>query len=285
MTLVSIGIPTRNRVELLARSARSALAQEGVELELVISDNASTDGTAALCAELAADPRVRVIRQDEDIGAEANFRAVLEAAHGSLFMWLADDDWLDTGYVSACASVLEEHADHSLVCGRATYYREGATAVVERPVTLQSGSAAVRLVGFYRTVTRNGTFYGVIRRELLAALPFPATVGSDWLLVASLAYSGKIRTVEGASIHRSLAGASQDQESLRRAYGLSKRQARHWYAVIARAVFSDIRSSPTYDRLGARRSAVAVKAAAFVVVRFGPKAIAANTVARLGLLR
>ncbi len=43
MTLVSIGIPTRNRAELLARSARSVLAQEGVELELVITDNASTD--------------------------------------------------------------------------------------------------------------------------------------------------------------------------------------------------------------------------------------------------
>ena len=210
---------------------------------------------------------------------------MLEAARGSLFMWLADDDWLDPGYVSACASVLEQHADHSLVCGRATYYREGVTPVVERPVTLQSSSAAVRLVGFYRTVTRNGTFYGVIRRELLAALPFPATIGSDWLLVASLAYSGKIRTVAGVSIHRSLAGASQDQESLRRAYGLSKRQARHWYAVIARAVFNDIRTSPTYDRLGARRGVVAAKAAAFVVVRFGPKAIAANTLARLGLRR
>lgn len=285
MTLVSVGIPTRNRAGSLARSARSVLAQEGVELELVISDNASTDGTAALCAELAADSRVRVIRQDTDIGAEANFRTVLEAARGSLFMWLADDDWLDPGYVSACASVLEQHADHSLVCGRATYYREGVTPVVERPVTLQSSSAAVRLVGFYRTVTRNGTFYGVIRRELLAALPFPATIGSDWLLVASLAYSGKIRTVAGVSIHRSLAGASQDQESLRRAYGLSKRQARHWYAVIARAVFNDIRTSPTYDRLGARRGVVAAKAAAFVVVRFGPKAIAANTLARLGLRR
>jgi len=285
MTLVSIGIPTRNRAELLARSARSVLAQEGVELELVISDNASTDGTAALCAELAADSRVRVIRQEADIGAEANFRTVLEAARGSLFMWLGDDDWLDPRYVSACASVLEQHADHSLVCGRAAYYRDGKPAVVERPVNLQSHSAAVRVVGFYRTVTRNGTFYGVIRRKLLEALPFPSTVGSDWLLVASLAYSGKIRTVEGVSIHRSVAGASQDQESLRRAYGLSKRQARHWYAVVARAVFDDIRSSPTYAGLGGRRGIVALKAAAFVVVRFGPKAIAANALARLGMRR
>jgi glycosyltransferase involved in cell wall biosynthesis len=285
VTLVSIGIPTRNRAELLARSARSALAQEGVELELVISDNASTDGTAALCAELATDPRVRVIRQDTDVGAEANFRTVLDAARGSLFMWLADDDWLDPGYISACASVLDQHADHSLVCGRAAYFRAGEPTIVERPVNLQSHSAAVRLVGFYRTVTRNGTFYGVIRRELLAALPFPSTVGSDWLLVASLAYSGKIRTVDGVSIHRSVTGASQDQQSLRRAYGLSKRQARHWYAVIAVAVFNDIRNSPTYEGLGARRGIVAVKAAAFVVVRFGPKAIAANTLARLGLRR
>lgn len=286
MTLVSVGIPTRNRAALLERAARSVLGQEGAELELVISDNASDDGTAALCAELAAaDPRVRVITQPSNIGAEANFRAVLDAARGPLFMWLADDDWIDPGYVSACTAVLDREADVVLVAGRGTYYRAGEPSFVERPVNLLSASPGSRLLGFYRTVTLNGPFYGVIRREHLLSLPIQKTVGSDWLLVAALAYTGKIRTVESVSIHRSVEGASQDQESLRRAYGLSKRQARHWYLVIARAVRRDIRETSTYSAMDAgRRRAVAAAAASLVVVRFGPKAVAALWLARLGLL-
>jgi glycosyltransferase involved in cell wall biosynthesis len=251
----------------------------------VISDNASTDGTAALCVELAADSRVRVIRQDADIGAEANFRTVLEAARGSLFMWLADDDWLDPGYVSACASVLEQHTDHSLACGRATYYRGGEPAFVERPVNLQSGSPSSRLLGFYRTVTLNGPFYGVIRREPLLALPLGKTVGRDWLVVAALAYSGKIRTEEGVAIHRAVEGASQDQASLARMYSLSPRQARHWYLVLAAAVRRDILEASDYrDLARPRREVVAALAASLVVVRFGPKAVAARGLARFGLL-
>ena len=110
--LVSVGIPTRNRAALLERAVRSVLAQQGVELEIIVSDNASTDGTAVLCEELAAaDPRVRIVRQAADIGAEANFRAVLEAARGPLFMWLADDDWIDPEYVAACAAVLNRQPE------------------------------------------------------------------------------------------------------------------------------------------------------------------------------
>ena len=124
--LVSVGIPTRNRVALLERAVRSVLVQEGTELEIIVSDNASTDGTRDLCEELsAADPRIRILRHPTDIGAEANFRAVLDDARGPLFMWLADDDWIDPGYIAECAAVLDQNPDHVVACGR------GATTAAE----------------------------------------------------------------------------------------------------------------------------------------------------------
>ncbi len=282
-------MPTRNRAVLLERAARSVLAQRGVELELVISDNASTDGTATLCAELAtADPRVRVITQATDIGAEGNFRTVLEAASGPLFMWLADDDWIDPDYLSACASVLDRCPDHIVVCGRGRYYRAGTLAFVQPPVNLLSNSANSRLLGYYRTVIMNEPFYGVIRRELLLPLPFQHTVGSDWLLVAALAYSGKIRTIEDYLLHPSEPneGASRDHESLGRAYGLSSRQAKYWYLVVAQKVFRDIREATAYPGMGnATRNAVAVVAAAVVAGRWGRKAISDRGLVSHGLSR
>jgi glycosyltransferase involved in cell wall biosynthesis len=284
-TLVSIGIPTRNRAASLERAVRSALAQQWDELEIIVSDNASTDGTAALCDELAAaDPRVRYVRHASDIGAEANFQSVLEAAGGAFFMWLADDDWIDAEYVAACATWLDQHPDHIVVCGRGRYYRGGEQVFVERPVNLLSTSGAARLLGFYRTVALNGPYYGVIRREPLLGLPKQAGAGNDWLLVAALAYSGLIRTLEGVSIHRSVEGTSVDESSLARAYGLSRRQARHWYLVVALAASRDVRTALVYDGLGrARRNLLAAACASLVVIRFGPKTIAARGLAHLGL--
>ena len=285
MPLVTIGIPTRNRASLLERALRSALAQEDVALEVVVSDNASDDATPDVCMSFErADPRLRYIRQPTDIGAEANFRAVLEGSASPYFMWLADDDWIDPGYVAACLEVLERNPDNVIACGRGRYYRGGALAFSERPVNLLSGSGRARLLGFFRTVTLNGVFYGVIRRDALPALPVRRTVGADWLLTAALAYAGPIRTLDTVAIHRAAEGASQDGESLRRAYGLSRRQARHWYAVVAREAFRDIRTAQAYGDLhGLERLALAAGAATLVVVRFGPKTIAARGLARLGL--
>ena len=96
MPLVTIGIPTYRRPQLLRRAIASALAQDHGDVEVVISDNASGDDTDAVCREaVAADRRVRYVPQRENIGAVPNFLAALAAGTGSLFMWLGDDDWLE----------------------------------------------------------------------------------------------------------------------------------------------------------------------------------------------
>src|SRR5260370_26665324 len=121
--LVTIGLPTFNRATKLKRAIETALGQSYQNLELVISDNASTDGTYELCEEFCRrDQRVKYIQQPSNLGAAANFRAVLNHAQDEFFMWLGDDDWLDLDYVFECIRVLKERPDHNLVCGRARYY-------------------------------------------------------------------------------------------------------------------------------------------------------------------
>ena len=217
--------------------------------ELVISDNASDDETRAVCEELAGrDSRVRVVRHEANVGAEANFRGVLEQATGTFFMWLADDDWLETGTVAACAERLIERPDHALVCAASHYFRNDEPAFVERPVDLLQSSARARVIGFYRTVTLNGPFYGLTRREQLMSLPpLRTTLAADWLHVASLAKLGKVATVREVAINRSLGGVSKDEASLARAYGLSPREARNWQLAVARAAYRDIAHGPVFS--------------------------------------
>src|ERR1041384_4442556 len=85
--LVSIGIPTYNRAQKADRAIRSALLQTYEAIEVVVSDNASTDGTEDICRQLVRDnPRMRYTRQATNRGARANFDIVRDISRGEFFM-------------------------------------------------------------------------------------------------------------------------------------------------------------------------------------------------------
>lgn len=104
--LVTIGLSTYNRAAGFLREAlESALAQRYEPLEIVVVDNASTDGTAELVAALA-DERVRYIRHEVNVGANGNFNACLKHARGAYFLLLHDDDRLDADLVETCMAAV-----------------------------------------------------------------------------------------------------------------------------------------------------------------------------------
>lgn len=94
---VSIGMPVYNGAEYIREALDSLLAQTFTNYELIISDNASTDRTEAICREYAAhDPRIRYVRQKENCGPLGNFQFVMDEAEGEYFMWASADDMLGT---------------------------------------------------------------------------------------------------------------------------------------------------------------------------------------------
>jgi len=93
MPRVSVGIPVCNGEKYLRTAIDSVLEQDYEDFELLLSDNASTDGTAGICAEYAAaDRRVRYFRNDVNIGAVPNFNRVFALGRGEFFKWLPCDD-------------------------------------------------------------------------------------------------------------------------------------------------------------------------------------------------
>ena len=97
---VSIGMPVHNGQTCVDTAIRSLLNQTMDSFELIISDNASTDGTREIYEQYSAiDSRVSYIRQRKNIGPTNNFRLVLEKAKAPYFMWAAHDDyWEPTLY-------------------------------------------------------------------------------------------------------------------------------------------------------------------------------------------
>ena len=109
---VSIGMPTYNCEKFIREAIDSLLRQTFIDFELIISDNASIDGTEAICREYAAnDSRIRYIQQKENLGAVANFQFVLDEAIGEYFMWAASDDRCEPAFIERLLAVFKEDQD------------------------------------------------------------------------------------------------------------------------------------------------------------------------------
>jgi glycosyltransferase involved in cell wall biosynthesis len=194
---VSVGLPVRNGERYLAGAVRSVLEQSDGRLELVISDNASDDGTEEICRGFArSDARVRYHRQPRDIGLVENFEVVLHRARGTYFTWLGDDDWLTPTYVSRCAGALDDDPALILVTTQQAHVR--ADGVVETARydggPLRSPSPVDRFEEMLRLLNEShlllDPLYGMMRRAPLAWLPRPVMLFEDQILAARLALAG-----------------------------------------------------------------------------------------------
>jgi glycosyltransferase involved in cell wall biosynthesis len=138
---VTIGIPTRNRASLIKATAQAALTQTVPEIEVVISDNASTDGTHELLHDIR-DPRVRIMRQQQNIGMAPNWNACLAEAAGDWFVLLSDDDIIDPDFVEAYLDAARNCPGAAVVLGPARMLCKSNTDVLLQPDPLRSARIA-----------------------------------------------------------------------------------------------------------------------------------------------
>ncbi|MEQ8966557.1 MAG: glycosyltransferase family 2 protein [Azospirillaceae bacterium] len=192
---VAIGLPVRNGERYLAAAIDSLLAQRFGDFELLISDNASTDGTWEICRHYAArDARVRVVRQDGDRGAAVNFNHVFERTAAPLFKWAAHDDVVAPDYLSRAVALLDRRPDAAIAHSAAGVIDAEGRPVAPRGATgrLDGASPAARLkrllhVGYFTEI------FGLIRREVLQATGLHRVyVSSDRILMAELLLRGDV---------------------------------------------------------------------------------------------
>ncbi|MGZ3744456.1 MAG: glycosyltransferase family 2 protein [Pseudobdellovibrionaceae bacterium] len=137
---VSIIIPTFNRASFLVEAIESALAQDYGDLEVVISDNASTDYTSEVARYFSKDPRVKYFRNAENIGMVKNWhKAVFEYATGEWFLILSDDDILTNPYfVSQAVQLIKSAKDVTVVYSNSYVLDEGLKTLTKLKVPFQT---------------------------------------------------------------------------------------------------------------------------------------------------
>ena len=111
MAKLYIGVPVFNGEATIGAALDSVLSQQFEDWTLLISDNASTDGTEVICREFAErDPRIRYHRQTHNVGAWNNFKFLLAQADCPYFTWLSDDFVMKPEYLQVCVKRLEDDA-------------------------------------------------------------------------------------------------------------------------------------------------------------------------------
>jgi len=220
--LVSLGLFLHNEGRFIRESLASLQAQDYSNLEIVISDNCSTDDTGKICRRMCdGDPRVSYEQQEQNIGAAANSIYVLKRANGKYFMWASGHDLWSPNLVSTCVAALEEHPDAALA-----YASSSWIDVDGQPSDKESGWYDTRgmdsIVRFFMAFWGNlHPVLGLIRTEFLRELPkIHACAGSDQIILAELALRGDFIHVMGASwSRREQRGKETHQDKIKRYTG------------------------------------------------------------------
>ena len=97
---LTIVIPTLNRASLVVRAIDSAMAQTFQDIEIIVSNNGSTDDTSAVLDRYVGAPRVRILQREHTISANEHGRYLVEQARGEFFLGLSDDDWIEPDMVA-----------------------------------------------------------------------------------------------------------------------------------------------------------------------------------------
>ena len=230
--LVSLGIPVYNGENYLSECIECLLAQTFENFEIVISDNASTDGTQEICERYAAqDKRIRYDRCDHNLGAAPNFNRVFELSRAPYFKWVAHDDLVGKEFLEIALDIMKKdpgivvcQADKILIDGNGEPLDEEAT---NAPITGQKLPVEPLHIGEqnwtflrYNDVLNNcqGVFhlFGLIRREALKKTNMYYSIfGAERVLLTELALQGRFHRFEDKLfVKRFHPGMSEVQDNL-----------------------------------------------------------------------
>jgi hypothetical protein len=191
---VTMGVPVYNGERYLPAALASIRAQTFDDLEILISDNASTDATEEICRQAAADDeRIRYIRQPVNIGGTANANAVFREAAAPLFKWAFYDDVCGPTLIQDLVEALES-VDGAVVAAPRVQKIDSAGKILFAHEDAHLGFDApephVRLRNLYRTSGEQALF-GLIRTNALKATPLLLPYLSDgFILLTELCMMG-----------------------------------------------------------------------------------------------
>src|SRR5215470_13614723 len=193
---VSIGLPVYNGAHFLKEALDALLSQTFGDFELIISDNASTDGTQEICRAYAAkDRRIRYYRHEQNRGAAWNHNYVFGLSTSEYFKWASHDDVCAPQYLERSIEVLDQTLSIVLCYTKTVIIDEHGKQL--RNYSARCDVRSSRPYERFRDLLANfglsDPMYGVVRANMLAKTPLLGNyIASDIVLLAEVALLGEI---------------------------------------------------------------------------------------------
>lgn len=240
-------MPVYNGEKYIREALDSLLAQTYTDFELIISDNASTDGTEAICREyMNRDTRIKYIRQPTNIGASNNFLYLLQHAHGVYFKWLAHDDYLEPCFLEMIIKYLDDH-DDVVLCMSDVKLMDDARQVlsvqclekIRDHKDWRDNRRKVFSFSNQLSMTTCFAFYGVYRLSTIRAhgiCPIPGLwgqlIGGEYPFLNRVALVGRIVALPSVQMtFRMHAGSLADRERERKIGFIARHYANYIYYI------------------------------------------------------
>jgi glycosyltransferase involved in cell wall biosynthesis len=228
MPRVTIGLPVYNSERYLRQSLESLLNQTYRDFVLVISDNASTDSTSAICQEYArGDSRVKYSRNPENIGNPRNFNRVFALTTTPFLKWSTSDDYWAPTMLERAMEVMERDPSIAL-CYPGAYTvnaQDGEITPYDDVLNLMQDDPADRFLQLIDTIKLTHQHLGVIRMDCLRRTGLLGIhSGSDINLLAELSLYGKFYELPERLFYRRFHETSGSWKR-----GDAKHEAKHYH--------------------------------------------------------
>jgi hypothetical protein len=203
--LIGIGMPVFNAERWLPRSIDSILSQTFSDFALVISDNASTDGTEEICRDYASrDSRVVYHRNDRNIGLNSNYTLAFRRTDSEFFKWASSNDICSPKLLERCVEVLQDRPDAVLCYSKTLLITgDGTAESYSDDFVCEQSDPCARVAHLLDAIRLNNAMNGLIRSDVLARTALIEDYfSSDIVLLMELACHGPLLQVPEALFQR-----------------------------------------------------------------------------------
>jgi len=219
--LVSIGFPVHNGNSIkknkfcinISESLKSILNQSYSNIEIIISDNASTDGTSEIIKNLCKnDSRVKYFKQPKILPSVENFNFVFNKSSGEYFKWSCHDDCISENFIEENLQFLENNSEFSF-SSSPCFFDYNFTNKKNKLKFNFDLSTFERIKNFHKISSFcHSLFYGLIRKKNLdKTTDFSKNYWAmDWIIVLELLLEGKFKTIDNGHIIIGSGGASSN---------------------------------------------------------------------------
>lgn len=232
---VTIGVPVYNGATYLEQALHSLVTQDFDDLEIIIGDNGSTDGTEEIGRAFAArDRRVQYHRSDVNRGAAWNYNRLYDLSRGEFFKWSSHDDYLEPSYLTRCVGELRQFPEASIAFPQTRLVGAEGEFLRIHPDDWDLREPNVRR-RFRHTINQHGlhnVVFGLMRSSALRTTRLIGRFdGSDIILLTEMTLRGQFHQIQEPLFNRRM-----HPQMSRRALK-NPRDVAKWFDTSARAYY------------------------------------------------